>query len=103
MANANSESGRETEHRVHFENIDDNNNEKDDESTNDGGNETAGAAMHSFQWPDIAFLTQAIMMEEATKNEGNNDETAKYDEPKTFQEAWLHPDEFQRNKWREAI
>ena len=104
MANANSESGRETKHRVHFENKDDNNSEKGNESTEDEGNETAGAAMHSFQWPDIAFLAQATMMEGAAEDkEKDGDKSTKYDEPKTFQEAWHHPDEFQRNKWREAI
>ena len=27
----------------------------------------------------------------------------KYVEPKTFNEAWFHPDEYQRKMWREAI
>ena len=26
-----------------------------------------------------------------------------YDNPTSFQEAWYHPDPFQRMKWREAI
>ena len=33
----------------------------------------------------------------------STDLVPKYVEPKTFIEAWFHPDEFQRNKWREAI
>ena len=28
---------------------------------------------------------------------------AEFEEPKTFQEAWNHPDEYQREKWRAAI
>ncbi len=27
----------------------------------------------------------------------------KYTEPKTFNDAWNHPDPYQRNKWRIAI
>jgi hypothetical protein len=29
--------------------------------------------------------------------------TQKFEEPKTFQEAWHHPDKYQRKKWQEAI
>ena len=32
-----------------------------------------------------------------------DDKTTQYVEPKTFQEAWNHPDPVQRAKWREAI
>ena len=32
-----------------------------------------------------------------------HEDYTKHKDPKNFQEAWNHPDECQRKKWREAI
>ena len=61
MANANSEWGRETEHKARFEMTEANNNESEENNTQSRRSEAAGAAIHSFQWPDIVLLAEAIM------------------------------------------
>lgn len=38
-----------------------------------------------------------------TNNQQDDSTKQQFEEPRTFQEAWYHPDEYQRKMWREAI
>jgi len=51
------------------------------------------------------ILTQALMIDQNLINEefANLITEQELIEPKTFKEAWDHPDEEQKKKWREAI
>ena len=52
---------------------------------------------------EIAKLLLCEMAEVANETESDDTNATQYVEPKTFDEAWNHPDPEQRRKWREAI
>ncbi|KAG7338676.1 reverse transcriptase RNA-dependent DNA polymerase [Nitzschia inconspicua] len=59
---------------------------------------------NSFQALDDTVMEDISKEEEfADINEYVLYAEGKFDEPKTFQEAWNHPDPEERKKWREAI
>ena len=55
--------------------------------------------------PDFAFLSALISetMHEHNNDDKNETTNKTIKEPKTFQEAWSHPNLDQQQKWREAI
>ena len=59
-------------------------------------NDQAGAVFPPFQF---SFLARETLLEAIETTENN----AILEEPKSFQEAWNHEDQVQRNKWRDAI
>ena len=53
--------------------------------------------------PDFALLTAAVTKTMQKSNDNNPTEPSTVKEPATFREAWDHPEEQQREKWRAAI
>ncbi|CAJ1937323.1 unnamed protein product [Cylindrotheca closterium] len=106
LATANSESGRETATCVRTTEV-----PTEEEEINFTGdrsgplfnkNDVANMMMNpDLQWPDPVLQVTEEMMENIVENKKAED--TKYKEPKNFQEAWNHPDKYQRDKWREAI
>lgn len=50
--------------------------------------------------------TARLLIDVAKVTDNQRDDATKqqpFEEPKTFQQAWYHPDEYQRKMWREAI
>ncbi|CAJ1934699.1 unnamed protein product, partial [Cylindrotheca closterium] len=112
LATANSESGRETATRetatrVRTTEVPTEEEEEIDFTGDQSGplfneNDVANMMMNpDLQWPDLALQVTEEMMENIVENKEAED--TNYKEPKNFQEAWNHPDKYQRDKWREAI
>ena len=61
------------------------------------GGESVSLAQQVLQISNLMIELSAV-----TKNDANLD-ASQYIEPKTYEEAWFHPDPVQCRKWREAI
>ena len=53
--------------------------------------------------PDMCFKMQHVDVEEAYEKMDPTKYKDIFESPKNFDEAWNHPEPFQRKKWREAI
>ena len=106
LATANSESGREEANRIQGREDEANDSNEDEDNNEETMAAIANSAFEELQWPDFALYATEMMLEaiDEAEHEGEiHEDHSKFREPRNFQEAWNHPDEYQREKWREAI
>lgn len=105
LANAQSESRKEEANRIMERQEEVVDFESEDESDNEESAplfpDVANVVSRDIKWPDMAMHAMEVMLEAV--EDPNVEEQIQYVEPKNFREAWDHPDEEQRDKWREAI
>jgi hypothetical protein len=52
---------------------------------------------------EVVDEVMCLLIDKVKVDKEDDKSESKYDEPKSFQQVWNHPDPFQRDKWREAI